>query len=177
MKKDKRIILFFIGFLLSQTFAGILLYFLFSANLEAIKQRAEWVTTFLTLISTLIIGATAYWAKKSVWYTEEKERNDLTMTYIEKLSDPEFLNGMISLGANRIKDLRVYRSLSLLEMVGVLWRENKIDKKLIYEFTKINFTNYLPGLLEAITDEKEKNSEAWSNAFYLGKEIEKFNTI
>ncbi len=66
----------------------------FNGNVDWAIAYFTGVIAFFTALSAIAIVLTAYWAKKSFWYTAQKDKTDRAVSYIERLNDSDIVGEM-----------------------------------------------------------------------------------
>ncbi|MDP2683777.1 MAG: hypothetical protein Q8P20_01845 [bacterium] len=164
---------------------------------DFINENGNAIQAIATVILALITYQYARFTKsimsaseKNLEQYQKKEIMETTLSIFEIWMDIEMRKAfmyvanqdMIKLSieyANMNKgekekiDLKYNSILSFMEYVGLLYRNNKIDKKLIQEHFKMVFPKLYYKLKFSISYEQSKNSDSWTNIDYLIQQIEK----
>lgn len=100
MEKERNEWYFKFGIFLSMAIFLSLQYVLavsFIGESDWFRSSSDWLTAFFAGISTAAVVLTALWAKKSFWYTKEKEQADLTFKFIDEWTSLQMVADRVEL--------------------------------------------------------------------------------
>ncbi len=184
----------FISFIAGLSVMIFFLFVLFILNIlsNTWGSQSDILIASFTCISTIAIVLTAYWAKKSFWFTDRKDKIDRTLYYIKKLSSEKtsenlyfiayelpttLLDNPNKLSIDQINK-KIHHILRVLEEIGMLLKRDYVDIELLYDWFSISLEEIMPNLNRLFKSQQSRGikSQAWENVRYLEKRFNEYKS-